>query len=359
MKIRPSEPLLSILIPTFNREKKIKTAIVQWVECARSSKLKEKMEIVISDNCSTDQTKAVCQELIQTYDEVVAIRYFRNDTNLGAENNYFIGLQHCEGHYVWTFSDDDSPEQYALQHVEDLIFTKSYDYIFVNYAIKVGRSVGPSDLRLQTAGQVEMKDIFTSTNFASSYIGSNIFRKKKINFELLKQYVGQDWIHMFLLRGLSVDLKAYVVTAPIIIMNGVPLKVSRAEKNKTDTRDKCDYYMLAHLNFLSFCRELGDFGFSYQNTKRSRNYLKSITVRQIFYLKYSQRQQSSEQLNFIVDQLKKHFDQERVFCLLLTVLVFTPTTLLNPIYVVGSHLIKLKKSISRSIGQRNLNLKAN
>ena len=90
-------PIVSVLIPTYNRATYLKIAL--------DSVLKQNFtdfEILVLDNCSTDDTKS----LLQSYDDV-RIRYIQNARNLGIIRNHNKGLSLAKGKYIHVFSDDD------------------------------------------------------------------------------------------------------------------------------------------------------------------------------------------------------------------------------------------------------------
>ena len=64
-------PLLSICIPTYNRSE----CLAQTVESIiNSNSFDNRVEIVISDNCSTDDTEQVCRNYTNMYSN---IKYYR------------------------------------------------------------------------------------------------------------------------------------------------------------------------------------------------------------------------------------------------------------------------------------------
>lgn len=69
-------PLLSICIPTFNRVDNLKCCIDSLVH---QKEFNDEVEIVISDNASTDDTQAVCLEYSNKYNN---IKYHRNSENV-------------------------------------------------------------------------------------------------------------------------------------------------------------------------------------------------------------------------------------------------------------------------------------
>ena len=83
------QPKVSVLIPVYNRA----TLIVRSIESALAQ-THSNLEIVVSDNASTDDTWPVVNRLAATDPR---IRPFRNETNLGPTRNWIRGLEHCTG----------------------------------------------------------------------------------------------------------------------------------------------------------------------------------------------------------------------------------------------------------------------
>jgi glycosyltransferase involved in cell wall biosynthesis len=97
-----SKRLVSIGIPTYNRaahnlRKVIERALGQTYT---------NIEVIVSDNCSTDNTA----ELVQSFNEP-RLRYFRQKTNIGPNNNFNFCLNQARGEYFLLFHDDDMIDQ--------------------------------------------------------------------------------------------------------------------------------------------------------------------------------------------------------------------------------------------------------
>ena len=71
--------LLSLCIPTYNRADYLKESLTSICEQSRFSST-EDIEIVISDNNSSDHTESVCKHFVELYGE--RIKYFKNKTNI-------------------------------------------------------------------------------------------------------------------------------------------------------------------------------------------------------------------------------------------------------------------------------------
>lgn len=91
-------PVVTIAMPTYNRaDKYLRPAL----ECALAQTW-DAVEIIVSDNCSTDDTP----EIIASYPDP-RIRYFRQKTNIGPNNNFNFCIENARGAYFLLFPDDD------------------------------------------------------------------------------------------------------------------------------------------------------------------------------------------------------------------------------------------------------------
>jgi glycosyltransferase involved in cell wall biosynthesis len=94
-----SKDLLSIGLPVYNCEEYISKAIESVLDQELSN-----FEIIISDNASTDNTGNICKK----YEKISRnISYTRQDTNIGAIENFKFVLNKSKGEYfIWLASDD-------------------------------------------------------------------------------------------------------------------------------------------------------------------------------------------------------------------------------------------------------------
>ncbi len=91
-------PLVSIGIPTYNRAA---SNLLNVIERALGQSY-ENIEVIVSDNCSGDHTP----ELVGTISDP-RLRYIRQDSNIGANNNFNYCLGQAKGEYFLLFHDDD------------------------------------------------------------------------------------------------------------------------------------------------------------------------------------------------------------------------------------------------------------
>jgi glycosyltransferase involved in cell wall biosynthesis len=94
-----SIPRVSVCIPTFNG--------AGYIRGVLDSVLQQKFqdfEVVIVDNCSTDETQALAMEFSLQSEK---IRFFRNEQNIGLAGNLNKCLEHARGEYIKYLCVDD------------------------------------------------------------------------------------------------------------------------------------------------------------------------------------------------------------------------------------------------------------
>jgi glycosyltransferase involved in cell wall biosynthesis len=91
-------PLVTIGIPTYNRAGSfLSNAIANAV-----GQTYDNIEILVSDNCSTDHT----QEVVKQFSDP-RLLYFRQSHNIGANNNFNYCLNQARGDFFLLMLDDD------------------------------------------------------------------------------------------------------------------------------------------------------------------------------------------------------------------------------------------------------------
>lgn len=118
---------LSIYIPTFNRAPKLAVCLASLVPQVNAT---EGVDIVISDNHSTDNTPAVVEHW---QNQCSKIRYIRNDRNLGIIQNIVNAWHHVTADFCWTVGDDEIFTPYAIDTAMKALTTSpSVGFCFFN-----------------------------------------------------------------------------------------------------------------------------------------------------------------------------------------------------------------------------------
>ena len=97
LNINSSEPLVSVIIPTYNRLEYLKQAISSAVQ-----QTYQNLEIIVSDNCSFENPQA----LVESFQDS-RIKFWRHKENIGMLANQFHGFKIAQGKYVASLHDDD------------------------------------------------------------------------------------------------------------------------------------------------------------------------------------------------------------------------------------------------------------
>lgn len=93
-----NDKLVTIGLPTYNRA----PCLARAIESALSQDY-SRLEVVISDNASTDDTVNICR----SYQSDSRVRYIRQSTNQGPTKNFMTVLQAARGEYFMWLADDD------------------------------------------------------------------------------------------------------------------------------------------------------------------------------------------------------------------------------------------------------------
>ena len=97
---------VSVIVLTYNQEKFIEKNL----QGIFAQKVNFPVELIISDDCSTDQTVTVINEFIKNKPSHIEIKLIAHKKNLGSTPNFFNALQKstgkflafCEGDDYWT-----------------------------------------------------------------------------------------------------------------------------------------------------------------------------------------------------------------------------------------------------------------
>ena len=99
---------LSVCIPTYNRGEFIGQTIQSIIDAAEGI---DSIEIAISDNSSTDNTREVIEHYRKKFPNIT---YFCWDKNMGADRNFLKVVEVASGEYCWLMGSDDRAEKNSI-----------------------------------------------------------------------------------------------------------------------------------------------------------------------------------------------------------------------------------------------------
>ena len=120
---------LSICIPTYNRSGCLKECLDSILRSVVG--YESQIEIIISDNASTDDTAYIIHSFQINYPW---LRCHRNAENIGGDRNIYLVATMALGEYIWLFGDDDKMMAGAVPAILNKI-ALGYNLIICNYSV--------------------------------------------------------------------------------------------------------------------------------------------------------------------------------------------------------------------------------
>jgi len=185
-------------------------------ECIQSAldQTFKNIEIIVSDNASTDGTWEICQEFASRDSRV---RIFRNDTNLGPVRNWLACVEKAEGEYSKILWSDDLISPYYLEKL--IPYLEDSDVGFVYSAVKTfSNSISedmPIDYSCINTGRHDtsryIRGVLMDKDFPKSP-GCALFRTNDLKSNLLLQIpnrISSD----FSMHAIGNDMLLFLLTA--------------------------------------------------------------------------------------------------------------------------------------------------
>ncbi|MER3632185.1 MAG: hypothetical protein C4325_08490 [Blastocatellia bacterium] len=117
-----SKPKVSVCMITYNHE----PYIAQAIEGVLMQETDFPVELVIGEDCSTDNTRKICEDYAKRYPD--KIRLHARESNLGMSQNFVKTICECRGEYIAFCEGDDfwTYEQKLAEQVEFLEKNRNY-----------------------------------------------------------------------------------------------------------------------------------------------------------------------------------------------------------------------------------------
>ena len=200
-------PLVSILIPVYNRERYIE-------QCVRSAMAQTygNIEIIVVDNHSTDNTFSILRELQKEDDRILI---YQNEKNLGPVKNWKRCLNYATGEYGKIIWSDDYVDVQFLERTLPFIENPDVGFVFTLTnifgdsmdafdAYHIGRT-GVYDSQAYINAVIENRDYPVSP-------GCALFRLHDLKKNLLTKIPNK--VHSdFSMHAIGPDLLLFLLTA--------------------------------------------------------------------------------------------------------------------------------------------------
>ncbi len=183
-----SLPLVSVGLPTLNGASSLTTALKSVLQQTYPN-----IQLIISDNASTDETQSICEKFSKDDQRVT---YIRQKANLGAANNFAEVLRCSTGEFfMWLGDDDWIDASYISECVSILINNSEYSLVsgkaqyFVNGNFKYqGNTI---NLEQEDAGK-RLLSYYSKVSDNGIFYG--VMRREQISQIPMKNTMGGDWL---------------------------------------------------------------------------------------------------------------------------------------------------------------------
>lgn len=223
--------ILSLCIPTYNRGWCVKEQIIRLNSCPKE--ILNKIEILISDNCSTDDTKKIVGEAIENG---FSCKYIRNDINLGMDGNFVSCCRHAQGRYLWILGDDDIIIIDSLVRIVNLLASsEEYDLLHIYQK---------NDLQCDIFAIKDRSKIAKYIGYHITFISANIVNAKYISMIDFEKYIGTLFV-----------LVPLYLTAIINSQTSVFVSIKTFESGRDWGREEYNFFEIFVENYLSIVNE--------------------------------------------------------------------------------------------------------
>jgi len=209
---------LSILIPTYNRSKKLLRLLNNIEEeISYIGKTNLKVDVVISDNASIDDTGNVVASFIS---HKYRLSYFRQDTNVGFDRNIKFLYEKADSDYVWFLADDDILLPSAIQTVIHGLAMKKPDVMLFSFIQPPGSTIRTFNFPEPFNLEADPKRII---KYVAQYPKLSTYIMRKISFtkrqdDELAQFCGHGYYFVCLcysILSISKHPRLCVISEPL------------------------------------------------------------------------------------------------------------------------------------------------
>lgn len=188
--------MISIVLATYNGMR----YLTEQLESIASQTLPAD-EVIISDDCSTDETVGLCLDFIEK-NSLSGWKVIENSENVGYCRNFYRGLEYAQGDYIFFCDQDDiwDNEKIAVM-VGELEKNPQLTVLSSRYRLIDGE--GKEDASLSVPHYTALFDGSIEAVTAESLIGHSYIRgcslcmkkelKERIKPMELKDLLGHDW----------------------------------------------------------------------------------------------------------------------------------------------------------------------
>ena len=173
--------LLSICVPTYNGGEKLRVGLNRLVEICCG---KDDVEIIISNNGSTDNTK----EILDSYESVKNLFVYHNKVNVGFSGNLKLLIDnYANGEYCWIIGDDDYLDTDSLDFIIKILAENHPPFMSVKHRCLTLEDFNAFHIQKNREILYELGSYFKCidnnadvTNVLATFMSSHIFKLDRV-----------------------------------------------------------------------------------------------------------------------------------------------------------------------------------
>ncbi len=203
-----SKYLVSVCIPTYNRAECLSQCLETITLQFSDPQVRDAVEVVISDNASTDNTREIADGFRKKFPNIV---YFQNAENIGYDRNALQVVDKAIGEYCWLLGDDDGLFEDALAAMLPKFREAKYPYFLANtwgYDNQLGKPAlsAPNlsireDVHFGTLGNFvqSISGYRQVVGYFGGMSGQIFLRKMWADLPGKEKFIGTNTIHLFVI----------------------------------------------------------------------------------------------------------------------------------------------------------------
>ena len=195
-----NSPLVSVIIPCYNTEKYVESAVRSIM-----SQTYKNLEIIITDDCSTDNTFTILQRLVA---EDSRIKLYKNEINLKIVKTLNNMILQANGKYIARMDADDISLPKRIENQVDFL-EKHRDYGFCGtnafYINEKGKKFRFSHLPITAEENLFCLGFYSSFIHPAVLIRSETYKENLYDENFLYAEDYELWVRLIVSKGIKGD----------------------------------------------------------------------------------------------------------------------------------------------------------
>lgn len=227
-----NNPLLTIAVPTWNRADILDLALTALLP--QIIFYNNEIEIVISDNASTDNTDQVIKSQIEKNNGLNIIHHIQSE-NTGYYGNFKTCRELSNGDYFWLLSDNDYVAKGLIEYIMKILSPKRPSFIFLKDWKHNAKVSDNSNFNNRV---YSVKEAIETFNYKTTLISAVIFNNDKSNdATLFETFNGNTFLGFaYFLQSLKNKDQAYEITGTSLFINDTKVSFNAFKSFAIDLR---------------------------------------------------------------------------------------------------------------------------